>query len=532
MTDRKEVWSLVVPGRVCWTPRSEAVAPDPLHQLRVGPAMSPPRASQPNRGDPAQWHGRAIEAGALFLLVFTPLAFGTVQRWSEGIAELVVLGMAVAWVLAMLRRRELRVELPPGWVPAMLFLALVLLQAMPLPSNLVGLVSPWSVRLHQTALAYTGTAVDLAPLSLAPHATWREAIKLLSVAALLLVLFNTLRTRGQLQRIVWMMIVMGTVLSVFGLVQRLTWNGQFYWIGPRAPHPSAFGPFENRTHFAALMVIVVPTALAKVLAARRDPGRRRLVRGWTYTLRRWNSPEAGPTGLVAVLTLLMGGTALVSGSRGGMVALLAGLLTMIGLGRSITWRARELAVAAALLILAGMLVGGDILYGTVGRLVEEISRPRESTRVRIWADALDLWRGAPALGTGLATFGAAFPSVRTIEGPGVFASAESDWIQLLTDTGAGGFLLALAAVGALARRLHRRSQYAESLGARTFALAALAGLVGTVVQGIGNFNLFVMSNWVYFVMVLVPGLRDWAVLTATDGHLASDGRGNSGNRQM
>ena len=39
---------------------------------------------------------RLVEAGALFLLVFAPLAFATVEPWSEAVAELVILGMVVA----------------------------------------------------------------------------------------------------------------------------------------------------------------------------------------------------------------------------------------------------------------------------------------------------------------------------------------------------------------------------------------------------------------------------------------------------
>src|SRR5262245_22780247 len=78
---------------------------------------------------------RFVEAGVLFLLVFTPLAFGTVEPWSEAIAEFMVLGMVVVWLLGMmLRDWELRVELPPGWVPASLFVALIFLQATPIPS--------------------------------------------------------------------------------------------------------------------------------------------------------------------------------------------------------------------------------------------------------------------------------------------------------------------------------------------------------------------------------------------------------------
>lgn len=426
------------------------------------------------------WPDRLIEAGALFLLVFTPLAYGTVEPWSETIAELVILGMALTCVLGMLRDWELRVELPPGWLPAALFLALVIFQA-------------------------------LAPRSLDPHATWRGTLKLLAVAGFFLVCYNTYRTRAQAQRAIWAMIAMGTLVSIVGIVQRVTWNHRLYWVGPEIEHGSPFGPFVNRTHFAGLMVVIVPMALALVVARARPARRRRRTRTWGERLREWNSTERDATRLIPFLVLVIGGAALVSGSRGGVVALLAALLAMIAgsLAHRRSWsgRAGRLALVTALIVLAGVWIGGDILYGTVERLAEEFERPGESPRVLIWADALGLWRDAPVLGTGLATFGVAFPRFRTLAAPVVFTHAESDWVQLLTDTGVVGLGLALAAVASLGLALLRRYRQSESRWARALGLAGLVALGGAVVQGIANYNLPVMSNFIYLAMAVVLACR-------------------------
>jgi O-antigen ligase len=183
-------------------------------------------------------------------------------------------------------------------------------------------------------------------------------------------------------------------------------------------------------------------------------------------------------------------------------------------GRSWSGRATGLALVTVLIVLAGVWIGGDILYGTVERLAEELERPEESTRVLIWADALGLWRDAPALGTGLATFGVAFPRFRTLQAPVVFSHAESDWVQLLTDTGAVGLGLALAAVASLGLALLRRYRHTESRWARALALAGLVALGGTVVQGIANYNLPVMSNFIYLALAVALAAR------------SSDGGGN------
>ncbi len=423
------------------------------------------------------WPDRIVEAGALFLLVFTPLAFGTYQPWSEAIAGLVVLGMAVTYLIGtVLRDWELRIELPPGWLPALLLLALVVAQAV---------VPAWS---------------------LDPHATRRMALKLLTVAAFFLICWNVYRTPAQARRALWTMIGMGTLLAVLGIVQRATWNGHLYWVGPEALG-SAFGPFVNRAHFAGLMVTIVPMALA--LSSQRQQRRRRPSwhRTWRARLREWNSREESPRGLVFFLVLVMGGAALVSGSRGGLIALLATLCAMVlgalAGGRSWAGRAGRLAVAAVLVVLAGAWISSEILHGTIGRLAEELDRPETSARLRIWSDALALWGSAPVLGTGLGTFGVAFPRFRTLEAPVAFTHAESDWVQLLTDTGLLGLGLALALVASVGLALADAHADAGDRRGRLLALAGLVALGGAVVQGVGNYTMLVTAGFFYLAGALV-----------------------------
>ena len=453
------------------------------------------------------------------LLVFTPLAYGTVEPWSEAVAELVILGMAVVWLLAMLRQWELRVELPPGWLPALLFLGVVAMQSLALPSVLVRLLSPSTAALTRDAWAFTGGEAGTMALSLDPDTTWRMALKLLALALLFLVVYSTYRTHAQVRRAIWVMIGMGTLIALLGIAQRATWNGRFYWIGPTAPASYAFGPFVNRTHFAGLIVVVAPMALALALAGRQPPERHRHSHDWQARLRAWNSREGGPTSLILWFVLLMGGAALVSGSRGGLLALLVALFLMGGLSaRSRPGRGhgRRIALTTVLIVLIAIWIGGDVLYGTVVRLAEEISQPEESARLLIWADALRLWGQFPIFGSGLGTFGVVFPLVRTLPAPVTFTHAESDWVQLLTDTGVLGVLLALLSVGMVARALLRRYQGADSRWTRALALGGLVALAGAVVQGMANFNLPVMSNFVYLALVVALSLRAEGITTAAD----------------
>jgi O-antigen ligase len=421
---------------------------------------------------------RLIEAGVLFLLVFTPLAYGAVEPWSEAVVELVVLAIAVIYIIGSLRDWELRIELPPGWVPMMLFLGLVVFQAV---------VPGWSMD---------------------PHATWKLALKLLAVAAFYLVCWNTYRTRAQAERAIWTMVIMGTLLSVFGIVQRMAWNGHLYWLGREAP-TSAFGPFVNRTHFAGLMIIVVPLAFALVLASQRPerPATRRWRLSWGDRLREWNSQHANVSNLLGFLILIMGGAAFVSGSRGGVLALLSALAAMV-LGfltgeRSWSGRVARLGFIALLTVLAGVWMSSEVIYGTIERLAAELGRPDESGRIRIWRDAFLLWHSAPIVGTGLASFGVAFPAFRTIEAPFVFTHAESDWVQLLTDTGLVGVVLVIAGVCASGIGILRR--WTTTDPGRHFQLAAAVTLLAFGIHSFANYNTSITGILIYLALGLAIG---------------------------
>src|SRR5207247_10032003 len=121
--------------------------------------------------------------------------------------------------------------------------------------------------------------------------------------------------------------------------------------------------------------------------------------------------------LIPFLTLVLAGAALAGGSRDASVTLGAGLLAILGLGgggRAGRARWIKIAISAVLIVMAGAWIGGDVLYGTIERLLTEIERPDEGFRLRVWPDALAMWWSeARIVGSGLGSFAVAFPRFRT-----------------------------------------------------------------------------------------------------------------------
>jgi len=97
-----------------------------------------------------------VSGAVFFLLLFTPFAFGAVHPWAYIVMEsaiFITVGAALVKVFHLRRcSNPLGRWLPRLAVPYGLFLGLVLMQLMPLPPSLLGLISPNSYALYQTSL--------------------------------------------------------------------------------------------------------------------------------------------------------------------------------------------------------------------------------------------------------------------------------------------------------------------------------------------------------------------------------------------
>src|SRR2546426_4704675 len=110
-----------------------------------------------------------IRWGLAGLIVFTPLAFGTVEPWSIALMEWGITTLLLFFFLSRLwpsrgrlvakstgeRRANLVLILPVG-----LFLVLCVLQTVPLPMRWLRLVSPGSARLYESVDFKTWESVE------------------------------------------------------------------------------------------------------------------------------------------------------------------------------------------------------------------------------------------------------------------------------------------------------------------------------------------------------------------------------------
>jgi O-antigen ligase len=118
-------------------------------------------------------------------------------------------------------------------------------------------------------------------------------------------------------------------------------------------------------------------------------------------------------------------------------------------------------------------------------------------RVEIYRATLELWGLFPWLGSGLATFGEAFPLFQSgqPEAVGLFwRHAHNDWIELLATTGVVGAGLFLAGLGIAVVRLVKGLRRGLRSEDRAAALAALGALAAVGIHELADFGLTMPAN--------------------------------------
>jgi len=410
-------------------------------------------------------------------IVLSALAYGTVHYWALGLLNLGGLTILVLWVLDAWRLGNMRVSRNLLQLPLLGALGLGLIQLLPMGE-----------------VASSGTVSGLAnTLSFDPYST---RLVLVQLATLLIYFAATLvfvDTPHRLRLLVRTIMIFGFFLAIFGLTQSFTSPTKVYWIRELS-QSTAFGPFINRHHFAGYMELTIALPLGLLFAGAVDKEKRLLY---------------------LFVAILMGVALVMTGSRGGIISLVAEILFLVvvtAIWRSQNERRRtksgrmrrvatRLGLATALLVglfLTVVLLGGEF---SIHRFIDTVNTDDPTTgRAHFWAVTLDIIKAHPYLGTGLGAFGVIYTRYDTRNGLFRLEQAHNDYLQVLSDAGIIGAVLALSFVVLLFYKALSRAKSKDDFR-RGVALAALSGCFAVLVHSFFDFTLHTTSNALLFLVL-------------------------------
>lgn len=368
------------------------------------------------------------------------------------------------------------------------FLGLPLLQLLPLPRFLVGLLSP-------SRLALSVQLVDaLAPsrfltLSVNPHETELQLLKFIGYAAVFLVAFQTRRTNPNSKVMLFGLVGLGLGQAVYGLFQFLAGGGYLFSAHPSYFPDRATGSYINPNHYAGLLEMTLPFLAALICLRLAMMARAR--RHWKAMVA--DQAAGGIFLQLFLLAVMLTGLAF---SRSRVVILIPVLAIPLAAVLA-TWPPRRAAAIICLLLLA-LPVGYVFWIGADPIL----ARVHDSFgRTPIWADTIRLIKDFPLVGTGAGSYGHASVHYQSAA-PGLrYEHAHNDFLESAADLGVPAALLLFGALLVLTGRIAAHAIRGSDRDRRALAIGCATAMSCLLVHGLFDFNLQIPANALIFAWI-------------------------------
>jgi O-antigen ligase len=295
---------------------------------------------------------------------------------------------------------------------------------------------------------------------------------------------QTLLRSSQARQLAVILALYGFAIAALALLQGVAPNGKLYWIRQPRMGGSIYGPYVNHNHYAGLMELLVPIPL--VLSLTHLAGEK----------------ERIAAGFAAAI---MVGTIFLSGSRGGMIAILVEMVVFaVVLLRQRRSTRMAISVVAFAVVLVGLLtwLGGKELTARISSISTETHTELSGgMRLSIDRDAFRMFRNKPVIGWGLRTFPVVYPQFRSFYTNFFVNEAHNDYLQLLCEMGLLGFGTMVWFLIVLYRAALRKIGDWMSNVTGAVTLACTLGITGILVHSLLDFNLQIPANAALFYVL-------------------------------
>lgn len=304
---------------------------------------------------------------------------------------------------------------------------------------------------------------------------------------------------SKLRMLVTVFLGMGVFQAILGLIQYGDGVDSFFRFG--LDGNGANGTYPNRDHFAGLLEMALPIALAMLAATvgplqKTSPHRRS---GWARRIMAFFSGRGGKVIVYAAITLVIMLGLIFSQSRTGIA------LAMLGIFLSAVLYSMRLGGANSFGLVGTVVAIGLALAAEIG-LLPVLNRfttvnPADDLRWPIYDAVLPAMGSFFPLGSGPGTFPSIFMRFQTGDLPGFINHVHNDYLEWLME---GGFIVAVLLV--LFTVFYARQWFYVWVKGHwsTFRFAqagAGVGLLLMALHGLVDFNLHIPANAIYFAFL-------------------------------
>lgn len=452
------------------------------------------------------------------LIIFTPLAFGSMVLWATSLMELGILLIIILWAVqtlllqtpnAKLQNNDSAIRHPPSAIVTVLlcvFLLLILFQLLPLPSGILKILSPKTFELRNSFSAVDSQLLTLhSPFSISffPFVTQIEFFKWLSFIGLFFFLLRSAlleeKNRGVKPLLIAALFV-GVGESLYGMFEFFSGHKHIFHLDMEEKMAFVTGSFINRNYFAGYLLMVIPLSVGFLFS--REAIRRGRFGGWRERLVSLD----GKTLLIGFGVMIMILGLLFSASRMGISSLLFSFTLLSLLFRSPSKEHRFSKTSFLILGLAllwASWIGLDAVINRFFGASEDFKG-----RWEFWVNTFQIFKDFPIFGSGLGTFPWVFPMYRSLHSIGIVTHAENDFLQLASEVGMVGIGLLLIlflfflykAIAGIRSLSHRDPE-------RYIGIGSLVGILALMFHSLVERNIQVPANAFLYTILWAIVLR-------------------------
>ena len=391
----------------------------------------------------------AVRCVLFALLIFTPLARGSVQPWAITIIEMLTLLALTLFLLGKCITREWK------WIKTPLdkpIIVLIILSVAAIIFSLHKQTSIWSFVLF------------------------------LTYPVIFYLVINTVRTRSQFRQLIYVIISVAVFLALFGLFKNFDANPFPWWDYAELNYGDRLmSTFGCPNHLAGYMEMSLPLLLSLFLLGFRP--------GMTFIL-----------GYPAMLLLV---ALMLSLSRGGWISTLMSLAFMaIALLSSRHFIRKKLLIIlmAGSLLLALIALVSTPVVERVKTAMEKEEEASFYSRVIAWGGIMEMISDYPLTGIGPGTFKTVFTQYQP---PGLrshFTMAHNDYLHFISETGLLLIPVIIWMIIALYRKGFKKLKNPSRL-VRATTLGSMTGIAAILFHSITDFNLHIPANAILFTIL-------------------------------
>ncbi len=435
----------------------------------------------------------------IFLILFTPLAFGTVEPWSYAIMEILTAFALFIFLVAVVKKNE-KLYAVPGIIPLLILLGYVLFQLVPLPSDTVKLLSPAAFEVYQGSNLFSNTSKYMT-LSLNHQATLSEFFRYSTYVMFYVLTIQLLKDKHLMRNTVLIIAFFGGILAVSSILQFYLTENVLLWFRPSPKNSIIVGPYVNHNHYAGLMEMIFPIVLSLFFFYRPRIKNTSLFKGIAEI---FSSEKANIHILIGTAVLLIITSIFVSLSRSAMISTFLSLIlfTLLLIKRKVS-RGNTVLIVGVIMVTAISIgwFGWDQIFDRFAKLKNAQGVIHEA-RFDFWEDSKQMVEDYKITGSGFGSYRYVYPTYRTITTKLTLTHAHNDYLELLCEGGLIAFgLLSVFFLIVIYKTYLKFTERKQAFSIYLY-MGSITAVTAILLHSFTDFNTHIGANGLWFFFVL------------------------------